>query len=499
MSATFSLGISILLLLVAFSSSTSGKDDVVDEEKHLRFPPNFVFGAATAAYQIEGAWNVSGKGESTWDRLVHEHPDRIYNGDTGDVAANSYYQYKEDVAILKKLGFKSYRFSISWPRILPTGFANKINAEGIQYYHNLIDELKDNGIEPMLTLYHWDHPQVLEDMGGWLNDEMVYWFGDYASIIFREYGSKVKKFVTINEPKAICKNGYSLGIHAPGKRLSGLGEYMCIHNVLKSHAVAYRIYDSEFRSKFHGEVGVLVDVMAYMPENFEFDAAAETAFQFNIGWTMHPIFSKEGDYPPAMKQLVANRSKAEGFVKSRLPVFDEYWVNFIRGSADFLAVNHYTSRLVVSGTMGQIPSHEHDQGVREIIDSFWKSSASNWLKVVPVGFRYILVQLAKNYGNPPMYITENGVSDLGTLNDDDRIYYYREYLKQMLIAIYEDGVDIRGYYLWSLLDNFEWNAGYRERFGIVFVDYEDPNRQRMLKKSASWWQQVIAAGKIETN
>lgn len=188
----------------------------------------------------------------------------------------------------------------------------------------------------MLTLYHWDHPQVLEDMGGWLNDEMVDWFSDYARIIFHEYGSKVTKFVTINEPKAICKNGYSYGIHAPGKHLSGLGEYMCIHNVLKSHAAAYRIYDSEFRSKYNGEVGVVLDVMAYMPKNFEFDAAAETSFQFNIGWTMHPIFSEEGDYPSVMKQLVANRSKAEGFTKSRLPVFNEFWINLIRYLEDFV-------------------------------------------------------------------------------------------------------------------------------------------------------------------
>ena len=182
----------------------------------------------------------------------------------------------------------------------------------------------------MLTLYHWDHPQVLEDMGGWLNEEMVYWFGDYARIVFREYASKVTKFVTINEPTSICKNGYTLGIHAPAKHLYGFGEYMCIHNVLKSHAVAYRIYESEFKSIHGGEVGVLVNPMAYMPKTFEFDATAETSFQFNVGWTMHPIFSEEGDYPPVMKQLVANRSKAEGFTKSRLPVFNEYWINLIR-------------------------------------------------------------------------------------------------------------------------------------------------------------------------
>ena len=315
MSTTLSLGSSILLLLAISACA----EDAEDKDEYLKFPPNFLFGAATAAYQIEGAWNVSDKGESTWDRFVHDGRSRVYNNETGDVAANSYYQYKEDVAILKMLGFNSYRFSVSWPRILPTGFSNNISKDGVQYYHNVIDELIANNIEPILTIYHWDHPQVLEDMGGWLNDEMVDWFGDYARVIFREYGSKVNKFIPINEPIAICKNGYSLGIHAPGKTLHGIGEYLCMHNVLKSHARAYRIYEAEFKNMYGGQVGVLINLSAYMPQNPDSADAAETSFQFNVGWSMHPIYSKKGDYPLVMKELVGNKSAEQGYMNLVYP------------------------------------------------------------------------------------------------------------------------------------------------------------------------------------
>ncbi|XP_043804388.1 myrosinase 1 [Apis laboriosa] len=496
MFATSSLGISILFLLVISASGKVAYNTSVD---YLRFPPNFLLGAATAAYQIEGAWNVSDKGESIWDRFVHYKDHRIYNNDTGDIAANSYYKYKEDVALLKKIGFKSYRFSVSWPRILPTGFVNNISKDGVRYYHNLIDELLANDIEPMITLYHWDHPQNLEDAGGWLNSNMVDWFGDYARIVFYEFGWKVKRFITINEPKSMCLDGYSSGINAPGKKLHGIGEYLCIHNMIKAHARAYRIYEKEFKNNYNGQVGFLINIMAYIPRNLTDLHAAEVAFQFNVGWCLHPIYSNEGDYPELMKNMVNNKSLEQGFVKSRLPTFESDWIEYIRGSSDFLAVNHYTSRLVTFGSMGQLPSQQNDQGVKMFTDSFWKSSASNWLKVVPEGFRIALKYLATYYGNPPMYITENGVSDFGTLNDDDRIYYYREYLKQMLLAIYDDDVNVQGYFLWSLLDNFEWAKGYRERFGIVYVDYNDSNRTRILKKSASWWEKVIAAGKIDTS
>lgn len=441
---------------------------------------------------------MSDKGESSWDRFCHT-PGHVYNNETGDVAADSYHKYKEDIALLKNLGFKAYRFSVSWTRILPTGFPNKISKDGVQYYHNVINEMLAQNITPLMTLYHWDHPQVFEDAGGWTNSEMVDWFGDFARVVFREYGDKVKLFIPINEPLSICKNGYSSGEHAPGKTMHGFGEYLCMHNVIKAHARAYRIYESEFKEKQKGQVGFMVNLAAYMPRSDADANVTEIAYQFNVGWTMHPVYSKEGDYPQVMKEMIAKKSMEQGFMRSRLPSFDEDWIKYIRGASDFLAVNHYTSTLVTNGTMGLTPSQENDEGVLELADPFWKPSASKWLHVVPEGMRVMLNYLAKNYGNPTMYITENGVSDLGTLNDDDRIYYYREYLKQMLLAIYVDGVNVKGYMLWSLIDNFEWNKGYREHFGIVSVDYSDPNRTRILKKSASWWQKVIAEGKLDQN
>ncbi|XP_012145714.2 myrosinase 1 [Megachile rotundata] len=476
----------------------SARGELVKEnEKYLHFPPNFLLGAATAAYQIEGAWNVSDKGESTWDRFSHTKGNHVYHNETGDVAANSYYKYHEDIAILKQLGFKAYRMSLSWPRILPTGFSNKISKDGIEYYHKVIDALLANGIEPMVTLYHWDHPQVLEDAGGWLNSEMVEWFADYARVVFNEFAPKVKKFIPVNEPQEICRNGYSYGYHAPGKRLHGIGEYLCVHNVLKAHARTYRIYEKEFKKQYRGEVGVLNNVLGYIPKTPNDEVAAEIAFQFNGGWILNPVLSKKGDYPAVMKEFIKQKSLAQGYSKSRLPEFDADWIEYIRGTADFLALNHYSSKLVENGTFGEIPSQDNDQMVVFSVDESWNSSASAWLKVMPEGFGLSLRKLQEHYGSIPIYITENGFSDHGTIDDYDRIEYYRQYLKQMLLAMYVDGVNVQGYITWSFMDNFEWNRGYHERFGIVSVNFDDPNRPRTLKKSALWWQKVISEGKLD--
>lgn len=466
------------------------------DEPYLWFPRNFELGAATAAFQVEGAWNVSDKGESIWDRFSHLGNNRVFENSTADVAADSYHKYKEDVQILKLLGFSSYRFSVSWPRILPTGFPNKISADGLQYYHNLIDELVANGIEPLITLYHWDHPQILEEAGGWLNSEMVNWFGDYARVVFQEFGHKVKKFIPINEPTSICVSGYATGVSAPGKRLPGFGEYICIHNTIKAHARAYRIYEEEFKPTQNGQVGFMFSTTAFMPKYASDTMSSEIAFEFNAGWTLHPFYGENGDYPELMKTIVAAVSKQQGYARSRLPEFEPEWINYIRGASDFLAVNHYTSRLVSPGTEGTAPSHDNDMQLKQETDPKWKSSASAWLKVAPEGLRFILRQLKQHYGNQPIYITENGFSDYGGLIDLDRISYYHDYLKQLLLSIHVDDVDVRGYYLWSLIDNFEWSRGYRERFGIVAVDFESPARTRTLKDSAFWWKAVTYTRKV---
>ncbi|XP_053977574.1 myrosinase 1-like [Hylaeus volcanicus] len=483
----------ILLFVVLTANGTLDSES----DKYLRFPTNFTLGAATSAYQIEGAWNVSDKGESVWDRFSHRYDGRIVANVTGDVATDSYYKYKEDVALLKQLGLDSYRFSVSWPRILPTGFANYISQDGVRYYHNLIDELLANEIEPLMTLYHWDHPQVLEDAGGWLNSEMVNWFGDYARILYREYGDKVKKFISINEPAGLCTLGYSVGVHAPGKKLNGIGEYLCVHNILKAHARAYRIYEQEFKQTQKGQVGFMLNSQSYMAKNPNDEASPEIAFQFYAGWTMHPVYSEKGDYPELVKSMVAAKSREQGYPRSRLPEFEPEWIDYIRGTSDFLALNHYSSYLIEPGQDKRVPSHAHDTGLIKCHDKSWKSGASVWMKVVPEGFRYLLRQLATRYGNPPIYITENGYSDFSTIDDTDRIHYFREYLKTMLLAMYVDGVNVRGYYIWSLLDNFEWQQGYKERFGIVHVDFDNPSRPRTWKTSAFWWQNITATRKLD--
>lgn len=232
--------------------------------------------------------------------------------------------------------FEAYRFSVSWTRILPTGFSNDINRAGIEHYKNLMDELLANDIEPIVTMLHWDHPQNLEDLGGWTNEKMVDWFVDYTRILFQEFGPKVRKWLTMNEPTAQCNRGYSLGLHAPGKNVHGIAEYLCTHNTLKAHASVYRLYQREFKSVQNGTIGVILNLMNYYPKNPNTDeTAVDTAFRFGNGWMLHPIFSAEGDYPDILKRLVAEKSAAQGFSRSRLPEFTTEWINAIRFSKLF--------------------------------------------------------------------------------------------------------------------------------------------------------------------
>nr|XP_050854385.1 myrosinase 1-like [Vespula vulgaris] len=486
------------IIFFVFIISTQGTNLSEENEEYLRFPPNFLLGAATAAYQIEGAWNVSDKGESVWDRFSHERNGRIVNNDTGDTACDSYHKFREDVSLLKQLGIKAYRFSLSWPRILPTGFSNKVSKDGIAYYHNLIDELLANDIEPIVTLYHWDHPQVIEDAGGWLNPYVIDWFVDYARVVFKEFAPKVKKFITLNEPSDSCIFIYTTGIHAPSKSfLHGIGEYICGENMLKAHARVYRMYQKEFKDIYNGSLGINAHSRNFFPKHENDSELAEIAFQFSIGWLLHPIFSEKGDYPYIMKKLIAIKSQEQGYPRSRLPELGANWVDYIRGTSDFLSVNHYTSMIVERGDDELEPSFYNDQGLIQGQDPTWESTISSWLKVVPEGFGNILRKLAIEYNNPLIYITENGVSGENTLDDDKRVRYYQKYLKEMLISIHRDKVNIKGYILWSLIDSFEWSSGYSQTFGIVHVNFTDPERKRTLKKSAHWWREVIKYGSLK--
>ncbi|XP_033222617.1 myrosinase 1-like [Belonocnema kinseyi] len=428
--------------------------------EYYSFPPNFILGASTSSYQIEGAWNISDKAESIWDRFVHDKSGHIANNETGDIACDSYHKYKEDVAILKELGFDSYRFSVSWGRILPEGFAHYVSQDGLNYYNKLLDELLANNIKPLVTIYHWDHPQLIEDLGGWRNDRMVEWFADYARIVFRELGPKIKYFVTINEPSILATSGYGKGTKAPGIQDSGRGEYLATHNMLKAHATVYHIYQNEFKSTQNAVIGI-VDVCQHSyTKDANDNTSSQVGFEFNCGWTFHPIFSKEGDYPKIFKKQIAEKSKLQGYPRSRLPNFSQEWITYIRGSADFLGLNHYTAQVVQPGSNAQVPSYEDDQNLVVSFRPEWKATTVPIFKIVPKGFGDTLREIAEAYNNPVIYVTENGVALNEGLKDQTRIQFFHDYVRELLLAINRDGVNVKGYHIWSLLDNFEWDYGY---------------------------------------
>ncbi|KAL4223206.1 hypothetical protein ACF0H5_016678 [Mactra antiquata] len=454
------------------------------------FPSNFLWSAATAAYQVEGGANEDGRGPSIWDTYSHMQGN-VDNNDNGDVSCYSYKYYKKDVKLLQGLGVSSYRFSISWSRIFPSGYGTP-NQEGIDYYNRLIDALLEANIEPMVTLYHWDLPQALQDYDGWLNETTADLFADYADLCFREFGDKVKFWITLNEPWVVSLLGHEYGIMAPGKQSNGTFAYQVSRTLILAHAKAFRRYEQKYKSSQHGKVGITMNCDWWVPKNPNDPGdrnAAERGLQFHIGWFAHPIY-KNGDYPDVMKQQINRRSNSS---KSRLPPFSEDEKKMIKGTYDFLGLNMYTS-VVVSHNMCEDndTSYNCDQDLMEEKDPSWIGSGSSWLKVTPWGMRRLLNWLKTEYDNVPVYITENGISDRnGSLNDQHRIYYYNNYINNMLKAIKLDGCNVKGYTAWSLLDNFEWSRGYSEKFGLHYVNFSDPTRPRIPKASAAWYRQLV--------
>ncbi|BES93783.1 glycoside hydrolases [Nesidiocoris tenuis] len=464
------------------------------------FPKDFIFSTSTAAYQVEGAWNESGKGVSIWDDIVHRDPSFIADRSNGDTAADSFHLYKEDVQLVKHLGFRMYRFSISWPRVLPDGSTKFINEPGVKYYEDLIDELLANDIAPMVTIYHWDLPQMLQQKGGWLNSTIVDDFEKYADFVFSRFASKVKWWITINEPFSIT-TGYGGDDYAPGLTMHGIGDYLAGHNLLKAHARAYRLYKSKY-SKFEGKLSLSLDANGAYPKdetNEEDIRAANRFMEFELGWFAHPVFSRYGNYPAVLRDRVDLNSAREGRDDSRLPYFTKDEIEEIRGTYDFFALNHYSSRLCTSGKTGPTPSWSRDSNVVTSFNDSWPPSQSSWLKVAPEGFRKVLNWIKTNYDNPEVFVTENGFSDYNQLHDLGRIDYLKGYLSELSKAINEDGCNVIGYTVWSILDNFEWRAGYTERFGLVHVDFNSPNRTRTMKQSATFIKKFIKENSFDSN
>lgn len=430
---------------------------------YYTFPKNFVWGAATASYQIEGAWKEDGKGESIWDRFSHT-PGNVKNGDTGDVADDHYHRYKQDIELMKTLGLHAYRFSIGWPRIFPQGIG-AVNRKGLDFYDRLVDALREAQIEPYVTLYHWDLPQALQDRGGWGSRDIAGWFTDYALEAQRRLGDRVRNWMTLNEPWCIAFLGYRDGEHAPGLKDEKLA-VAASHNLLRAHGSAVKAMRAADPNARYGIVLNLPYAEPAQPIEQDRSAAA-FHWEQNSGWFLDPLLKR--GYPKRMLEHYG----------SRAPMIRDGDMELIAQPLDFLGVNYY-SRDVVSGS-GRVRVPES-----EYTEMDWEVSA-------PAFKRYLL--RLRDYPTPPIYVTENGAAFADQLSaerhvhDPRRMNYLREYIAAMGEAISE-GTDVRGYFAWSLLDNFEWALGYSKRFGIVYVDYN--TQERIIKDGGKFYAGVIA-------
>ncbi|XP_012267796.2 myrosinase 1-like [Athalia rosae] len=450
------------------------------------FPDGFLIGAASASYQIEGAWNVSGKGESVWDYAFHNMLKQVSDDSNGDIACDSYHKYKEDVQWIRDIGFDHYRLSLSWPRILPNGSKDRVNLDGIRYYRNLLEELKAANVTTVVSLYHWDHPEVLEEIGGWTNEVMVERFEDYAKVVFDNLGYLVDIFVTINEPEMLCFDEPVNSSEATARGLANdVASYLCVHNALKAHAKVWHMYDENYRATQGGIIGLLPVCRGWVSGDGVTEESIERYFQFGCGLVLHPIY--KGDYSEIVKTTLADIDVYRNRSFSSLPVFTDEWVKMIKGTNDYFGLNHYTSRIPVM----EYGARTSDSGVLEIRDKSWPITVLDRLEVVPEGFGNLLRKIRDEYDNPPVYILENGFADSGEILDYGRINYHYDYLSELLTAIIHDGCNVKAYTIWSLLDNFEWDRGYSISFGIVKVDFTSPNRTRSEKLSTRWWKEVI--------
>uniref|UniRef100_A0A8D0WUP7 beta-glucosidase n=1 Tax=Sus scrofa TaxID=9823 RepID=A0A8D0WUP7_PIG len=460
---------------------------------HGTFRDDFLWGVSSSAYQIEGAWDADGKGPSIWDNFTHTPGSNVKDNATGDVACDSYNQLDADLNMLRALKVKAYRFSISWSRVFPTGRNSSINTRGVDYYNRLIDGLVASNISPMVTLFHWDLPQALQDIGGWENPALTELFNSYADFCFQTFGDRVKFWMTFNEPTYQAWLGYGSGDFPPNVKDPGSGPYRIGHAILKAHATVYHTYDEKYRQEQKGVISLSLSThwaepqSPGVPRDVE---AADRMLQFSLGWFAHPIF-RNGDYPDAMKWKVGNRSELQHLATSRLPSFTEQEKAYIRATADVFCLNTYSSRIVRHATPRlNPPSYEDDQELTEEEDPSWPSTAVN--RAASWGMRRLLNWIKEEYGDIPIYITENGVglTDPG-VEDTDRIFYHKTYINEALKAYRLDGVDLRGYAAWSLMDNFEWLNGYTVKFGLYHVDFNNVNRPRTARASARYYTEVI--------
>lgn len=444
---------------------------MTSQPQKLTFPSDFLWGAATASFQIEGAYDEDGRGLSIWDTFCRA-PGAVLNGDTGDVACDHYHRYPEDIELMRRIGVKAYRFSIAWPRIIPQG-TGSINSAGLDFYDRLVDTLLAAGITPYATLYHWDLPQPLQDAGGWPNRATIDAFLKYTDVITHRLGDRVKNWMTINEPLVIAYLGYWFGIHAPGIRDMKAG-FQAAHHVLLAHGQAVPIIRA---NSPNSRAGIVLNPNWVDPasDSDADKAAAHIADGFNNRWFLDPVL--KGEYPADILNILGDNA----------PKVDDGDLKAISVPIDFLGINYYTRAVVAyDPTQEGGQRWEHPEG---------EYTAMDW-EVYPLGLYNLLMRLKNEYNAPPLYITENGaayedvVTPDGEICDERRQAYLESHLAACHRAI-QDGVPLKGYFVWSLLDNFEWAYGYSRRFGITYVDYT--TLKRTLKQSGEWYSKTAKA------
>lgn len=442
-----------------------------DEPLGLRFPDGFLWGAATSAYQIEGAAKEDGRGESVWDTFSR-NPGKVRGGDTGDVAADHYHRYVEDLNLMRELGLRSYRFSISWPRVLPNG-AGSVNKSGLDFYRRLIDGLHERGIAPMATLFHWDLPQRLQDLGGWENRDVAFRFGDYAATVFEALGADIPVWLTINEPKTVVQNGYLSGSHAPGFRDPDRA-FVVAHHLQLAHGLAVQALRASGNS---ARIGPALNLHPCYPADDS--AAAKEATELYDGYENRFYLDSilRGRYP---EDVLADLGPDSPMVAS----IRDGDLKIISSPVDLLAVQYYCPYYVTA--TGETEER-------------WPLSEAFWQQIYPEGMYDILTRIRRDYGDLPLSVTENGlptpdvIGSGGTVDDPARIEFLRDHFAAAHRAI-ADGVRLESYHVWSLLDNFEWAEGYDQRWGLIYVDY--PTQQRILKRSAHWYRNVVATNTV---
>lgn len=435
-----------------------------------KFPSHFLWGAATASYQIEGAWNEDGKGESIWDRFSHT-PGKIENGDTGDIACDHYHRWREDIALMRQLGLKAYRFSVSWPRILPDGFG-RVNQAGLDFYDRLVDALLAANIEPFLTLHHWDLPQAIYEKGGWTNRDNLHSFADYAALVAKRLVDRVRYWATFNEPGVIAWDGYVSGEHAPGEQNPAKARQVA-HNLMVAHGLAVQALRGLQPSL---QAGIVLNLWMSDAADDDPRSLRNAASNWNRSETtfLHPLFA--GCYHPEHIEWAGGLPEAQQPGDMAL----------IAQRLDFLGVNFYSRALYnAQGQIAPVPGAEYTE--------------MGW-EVCPSALRRLLNKINAEYRLPPLYITENGaafadeVTPDGKIHDPRRLDYLKQHFLQARLAM-QDGVDLRGYFVWSLLDNFEWAHGFSKRFGLIRVDY--PTQKRTIKESGWWYAGLIRENAIE--